>query len=179
MSSVLTPPVGPRDHTLGPADAPVTLVEYGDYECPHCARAAPIVESVRARLGDLLRFAYRDFPLTEIHPHAEDAAEMSEAAATKGQFWPMHDILFERQFALDDEHLVVYAAMLGLDPDWAATALKLHTFAPFVREDFASGVRSGVNGTPTFFINGVRYDGSWEEPKLLHALQSAAYAVRQ
>jgi protein-disulfide isomerase len=105
---------------------------------------------------------------------------MSEAAATKGQFWSMHDILFERQFALDDEHLVVYAGMVGLDPDWAATALESHTFAPFVREDFASGVRSGVNGTPTFFINdGVRYDGSWEEPELLHALQSAAYSVRQ
>ena len=179
MSPVLTPPVGPRDHTLGPPDAPVTLVEYGDYECPHCARAEPIVASVRARLGDLLRFAYRDFPLTEIHPHAEHAAEMSEAAATKGQFWPMHDILFARQFALEDEHLVVYAAMVGLDPTWAAAALESHAFAPFVREDFVSGVRSGVNGTPTFFINGVRHDRSWEEPELLHALQSAAYSVRR
>ena len=178
MTQMLTPPIGPGDHTLGPPDAPVTLVEYGDYECPYCGRAAPIVESVRERLGDKLLFAYRDFPLTQIHPHAEDAAEMSEAAGAQGRFWPMHHTLFQRQDALDPNHLVMYAALIGVDADWAASALQTHTFAPLVREDFLSGVRSGVNGTPTFFINGVRYDGSWEEPLLLEALQRAAGAAR-
>lgn len=178
MRQTLTPPIGPRDHTIGPPDAPVTLVEYGDYECPYCARAAPVVESVRERLGDQLLFAYRDFPLTQIHPHAEDAAEMSEAAGAHGRFWPMHATLFQRQHALDPSHLVMYAAMVGVDPGWAASALQTHTFGPLVREDFLSGVRSGVNGTPTFFINGVRYDGSWEEPLLLQALQRAVRDAR-
>jgi len=179
MSQMLTPPIGLRDHTLGPPNAPVTLVEYGDYECPHCGRAAPIVEAVRARLGDQLLFAYRDFPLTQIHPHAEDAAEMSEAAGARGRFWPMHATLFRHQHALGPSHLVRYAAMVGVEPGWAASALQAHTFAPLVREDFMSGVRSGVNGTPTFFINGERYDGSWEEPLLLLALQRAAGAAHR
>jgi protein-disulfide isomerase len=178
MRQTLTPPIGPRDHTLGPPDAPVTLVEYGDYECPHCGRAAPVVESVRERLGDQLLFAYRDFPLAQIHPHAEDAAEMSEAAGAQGRFWEMHATLFQHQHALDPNHLVRYAAMVGVDPGWAASALQTHTFEPLVREDFMSGVRSGVNGTPTFFINGERYDGSWEGPELLQALQRAVRGAR-
>ena len=178
MRHMLTPPIGPRDHTIGSPNAVVTLVEYGDYECPHCGRAAPVVDAVRERLGDQLLFAYRDFPLSQIHPHAEDAAEMSEAAGAQGRFWPMHDTLFQRQDALDARHLVMYAAMVGVDPGWAASALQARTFEPLVREDFVSGVRSGVNGTPTFFINGERYDGSWEEPLLLDALQRAIAEAR-
>jgi protein-disulfide isomerase len=179
MSAALSTPVGPRDHTRGPDDAPVTLVEYGDYECPHCARAYPIVESVRRRLGDSLRFAFRHFPLTQIHPHAADAAEMAEVAGSQSLFWPMHHTLFVHQAALGPEHLVAYAEQLGIDPRWAATVYLAHTYASRVREDFLSGVRSGVNGTPTFFINGARYDGSWDEPDLLDALEIAVYAARR
>ena len=179
MSAVLVPPVGPHDHTIGPADAPVTLVEYGDYECPHCGRAYPIVEAVRGRMGELLRFVYRHFPLTQIHPHAADAAEMAEVAGSDGRFWPMHHTLFVHQAELGPEHLVAHAASIGLDPQRAAAALLAHTFAARVREDFLSGVRSGVNGTPTFFINGLRYDGSWDAPALLDALEAAAETVRR
>jgi protein-disulfide isomerase len=170
--------VGPRDHAIGPDDAPVTLVEYGDYECPHCGRAHPIVESVRHQMGPLLRFVYRHFPLSEIHPNASNAAEMAEAAGSQGLFWPMHHMLFANQRALEPENLVDYAARIGLDPQWAASALLSHTFSARVREDFLSGVRSGVNGTPTFFVNGVRYDGSWEEPVLLEVLRRVAEVER-
>jgi protein-disulfide isomerase len=174
MSTYLTSPLGDRDHILGPADAPVTLVEYGDYECPYCGMAHPIVASILQRMGDSIRFAYRHFPLTQVHPHAQHAAEMAEAAGSRGEFWRMHDTLFQNQDALEDEDLISYAAQLGIHPDWAAHALATHTFANKVREDFMSGVRSGVNGTPTFFINGVRHDGPVDEPTLLEALQSAA-----
>lgn len=174
MSTRLTPPISDRDHVLGPADAPVTLVEYGDYECPYCGMAHPIVASILRQMGDSIRLVYRHFPLTRLHPHAEHAAEMAEAAGDRGKFWPMHNLLFQNQHALDDENLVAYAARLEAHPDWAAFALASHTFAERVREDFMSGVRSGVNGTPTFFINGIRHDGPWDEPTLLEALQSAA-----
>jgi protein-disulfide isomerase len=174
VSTSLTPSLGDRDHVLGPADAPVTLVEYGDFECPNCGIAYPIVASILQRIGDSIRFAYRHFPLTQLHPHAQHAAEMAEAAGSRGKFWAMHDMLFQNQDALEDEDLISYAVRLGVHPDWAAQALATHTFAPRVREDFMSGVRSGVNGTPTFFINGVRHDGPWDEPTLLEALQSAA-----
>ena len=174
MSTYLAPPLADRDHVLGPADAPASLVEYGDFECPYCGSAYPIVASILQRMGDSIRFAYRHFPLTQVHPHAQHAAEMAEAAGSGGKFWAMHDMLFQNQDALEDEDLISYAAQLGIHPDQAAHALATHTFAPRVREDFMSGVRSGVNGTPTFFINGVRHDGPWDEPTLLEALQSAA-----
>jgi protein-disulfide isomerase len=172
--ATLTLPVGERDHVQGPADAPVTLVEYGDYECPHCGRAYPIVKQVRARLGRRLRFVFRNFPLRESHPHAEHAAEAAEAAGAQGKFWEMHDRLFERQFALDDDYLVEYARELGLDGPRVGRELAAGTYAPRVREDFRSGVTSGVNGTPTFFINGVRHDGSWDVEPLVAALEAAA-----
>jgi protein-disulfide isomerase len=178
MSSYLTPPLSDRDHILGPDDGPVTLVEYGDYECPYCGMAHPIVASIIQRMGDTLRFAFRHFPLTQLHPHAEHAAEMAEAAGDRGKFWPMHNMLYQNQDALEDEDLISYAAALGIEPDWAASAIASHTFAPRVREDFMSGVRSGVNGTPTFFVNGVRHDGPWDEPTLYEALQAAAMARR-
>jgi len=168
------PPLGSRNHTVGPDEAPVTLVEYGDFECPHCGRAYPIVKSVQRSLGDELRFAYRHFPLVKVHPHAEHAAEIAEAAGQHSKFWPMHDLLFQNQTALEDEALIAYAETLDIDPVWAARALAQGLFGDKVREDFASGVRSGVNGTPTFFINGVRYDGSWDAASLLEALVVAA-----
>lgn len=167
----LTPPVSPRDHFQGSPRSLVTLVEYGDFECPHCGAAHPVVKQIQEAMGAKLRFVYRHFPLTRIHPHAQHAAEMSEAAAQHGKFWPMHDLLFERQDALDDRDLVAYAAALGIDPQWATAALADGRFQRRVRDDFASGVRSGVNGTPTFFINGERYDGSWET--LLDTLMEA------
>ena len=174
----LTLPVGPRDHVQGRADAPVTLVEYGDYECPHCGRAYPIIKEVQRRLGAKLRFVFRNFPLSEGHPHAEHAAEAAEGAATGGRFWEMHDTLYEHQQALDDRHLVGYAAALGLDTAKFETELRGHAHKARVREDFTSGVRSGVNGTPTFFINGVRFDDSWDPDTLTKALIDASTAQR-
>ena len=174
MTARLTPPVSARDHAQGPANAPVTLVEYGDYECPHCGRAYPMVKAIQLRMGNELRFVFRNFPLAKSHEHAEHAAEMAEAAGQHGKFWPMHDILFENQDALEDENLIAYAASLSIDPVWAATALAQGLFVERVREDFASGVRSGVNGTPTFFINGARYDGLVHPTAMLEALALAA-----
>jgi protein-disulfide isomerase len=173
MRPRLTPPVGARDHAQGRTDAPITLVEYGDFECSHCGRAYPIVKAMQRSLGDHLRFVFRHFPLAKSHPHAEHAAEIAEAAGHHGKFWPMHDLLFAHQHALEDEDLVAYAATLGIDPTWAAAALVQGLFVERVREDFASGVKSGVNGTPTFFINGVRYDGLLHPTSLLDALLGA------
>ncbi len=160
----LTPPVGPSDHARGPADAPVTLVEYGDYECPHCGAAHPVVQLAMRQLGRQLRFVYRHFPLAEIHPNAEPAAEAAEAAAAQGRFWEMHDALFEHQDALQAGEIVAVAMALDLDASRLAQELLTHTYLDAVREDFLGGVRSGVNGTPTFFINGERYDGDWRDP---------------
>lgn len=165
----LTLPVGPRDHARGPATAPVTLVEYGDYECPHCGRAYPIVKAVQERMGPRLRFVFRNFPLREAHPNAQRAAEAAEAAGAQGKFWEMHDRLFERQFALDEDYLIEYAGDLGLDVERFRRELAARTYEPRVREDFRSGVLSGVNGTPTFFVNGVRHDGAWDVDALVAA----------
>jgi protein-disulfide isomerase len=159
--SRLVPPVGARDHAQGSSRARVTLVEYGDFECPQCGAAYPLVKQIQQTFGARLRLVYRHFPLAKIHPHAEHAAEMSEAAAQHGKFWPMHDLLFENQDALADPDLIAHAGALGIDAQWAAAAIGDGRFQRRVRDDFSSGVRSGVNGTPTFFINGQRYDGSW------------------
>ena len=171
----LTPPVSELDHAAGPDDAPVTLVEYGDYECPYCGMAYPIVKAVQRELGSQLRFVFRNFPLAEIHPHARHAAQAAEAAAAQGKFWEMHDLLFEHQHALEDEDLIGYAKSLGLDAEQLARELEAGTYAKRVRDDFRSGVRSGVNGTPTFFLNGERYEGSWaDEEGFIRALRDAA-----
>lgn len=167
----LTVPVGASDHVQGPDGAPVTLVEYGDYECPHCGRAYPIVKRVQAKMGDKLRFVFRNFPLTQAHPHALHAAEAAEIAATQGKFWEMHDMLFENQNALDDESLIAYAAKIGLDVEKFREDLQNDTFEERVRENFMGGAESGVNGTPTFFVNGVRFNQPWDEETLLKALQ--------
>jgi protein-disulfide isomerase len=169
----LTPAFGERahEHMTGPNSAPLTLVEYGDFECPYCGMAYPIVKSIQQRLGERLRFAFRHFPLKEPHPHAEHAAEAAEAAGEQGQFWAMHDMLYEHQDALDDASLAGYAAAVGADGQVVADAIDEATYVKRVRDDFRSGVRSGVNGTPTFFINGERYDGAWDnEAAFLGAL---------
>jgi protein-disulfide isomerase len=173
--TTLTMPVSEdRDHIQGPADAPVTLVEYGDYECPYCGAAYPIVKEVQSRMSDRLRFVFRNFPITTSHPHAEQAAEAAEAAAAQGRFWEMHDHLYENQRRLEDSDLRAYAETVGLDVEQFDNELTEHVHAPRVREDFMSGVRSGVNGTPTFFINGRRHDDSYDLDTLLAALAQAA-----
>lgn len=175
----LHPAVTEKDHSLGPADAPVTLVEYGDYQCPHCFRAHPIITAVLKQVGPRVRFVFRNFPLTEIHPEALHAAEAAESVASRAgaaAFWKMHDAIYEHQQdsedALDDAHLVRYAKSAGADPAGVQEDLDEGTFEERVRGDFMSGVRSGVNGTPTFFVQGERFDGDWTNPEvLLRALQ--------
>jgi len=173
----LTPPVGPQDKAQGPATAPVTLVEYGDYECPGCGMAYGLIKVVRDEMGDTLRFVFRNFPLTELHPHAEHAAEIAEEAAVAGRFWPMHDLLFENQDLLDDESLLVYGEQLSLDRRRLLDALG-GSHSSCIREDFLSGVRSGVNGTPALFVNGQRYDGLLDLESLLAVLQREALVGR-
>ena len=171
----LTPAVSERDHSTGDPHASVTLVEYGDYECPHCGHAYPIVKSIQHRLGKKLRFVFRHFPLAEAHPHARHAAEAAEAAAAQGKFWQMHDAIYENQMQLEDEDLVATARRLKLDAGAVARALENGTYTSRVREDFRSGIRSGVNGTPTFFIKGERYDGAWpDEDSFVRVLEAAA-----
>ncbi|HMI49423.1 MAG TPA: DsbA family protein [Gemmatimonadaceae bacterium] len=173
--SQLKPPVTAKDHAAGPDDAPVTLVEYGDYECPYCGMAHPIVQRAQQQLGSDLRFVFRHFPLAEAHPHARLAAQAAEAAGAQGKFWEMHDALFEHQDALGGEDILSYAQSIGLDIAKFARDLEAPTYAKKVRDDFRSGVRSGVNGTPTFFVNGIRYDGSWaNEAAFIGTLREAA-----
>ena len=169
----LVVPAREQDHRMGAENAPVTLVEYGDFECPHCKRAHPVVKEVRRRAGARLRFVFRHFPLSQAHPHAQHAAEAAESAGAQGKFWDMHDRLFERQFALEDADLIAYAGELGLDRARVARELAGHTYEEWVQEDFRSGVRSGVNGTPTFYINGSRHDSSWDADTLTAAIEAA------
>lgn len=172
MSSaqISTKPVAGHDHIQGPIDAPFALVEYGDYQCPYCGQAYPIVKAVQARLGKKLCFAFRNFPLATMHEHAEHAAEAAEAAGAQGHFWEMHDILFENQNALEDEDLAAYAAEIGLDAKRLIGEVLSGAHATRVKEDFRSGARNGVNGTPTFFVNGVRYDGAPSAEDIIAAL---------
>ena len=163
-----------RDHIRGPKTAPVTLVEYGDYECPFCGQVYHVLKDLRQRAGNLARFVFRNFPLTTIHPHAERAAEAAEAAGAQGKFWEMHDLLFENQQSLKDEDLLKYRVSAGLDNSRFVADMREGRYVNRVREDFLSGARSGVNGTPTFFINGARHDGSWEIGPLLAAIEDAA-----
>lgn len=161
-----------RDHIQGSADAPVTLMEYGDYQCPFCGAAYPIVKQIQQRFGENLRFVFRNFPLAQIHPYAEVAAEAAEAAGAQNKFWEMHDYLYEHQDALALPQLIAGAALLRLDVERFTDDLRQHAYAERVREDFLSGVRAGVNGTPTFFINGVRHDGSWDFGTLSEAINA-------
>jgi protein-disulfide isomerase len=173
----LTVPLSGRDHVLGTPAAAVTLLEYGDYECPFCAAAHPAVTHMLKLVPDDVLFAYRHFPLTQIHPHAQQAAEAAEAAGAQGRFWEMHDVLFAHQDRLTVRDLVGYASALGLDLDRFASELERGTHTARVREDFLSGVRSGVNGTPTFFVNGIRHNGGYDPESLLDAIGSALSAA--
>jgi protein-disulfide isomerase len=161
-----------RDHIQGPDTAPITLVEYGDYECPYCGQAYPIIKQIQGYFQDNLRFVFRNFPLTQVHPHAQKAAEAAEAADTQNKFWNMHDYLYEHQQALDDRHLEKYAKIIGLNLERFNDDMKTHIHASRIREDFLSGIQSGVNGTPSFYINEIRYDGSWDFDTLIRILTS-------
>lgn len=163
-------PLAGHDHIQGPVDAPCALVEYGDYQCPYCGVAHPMVKAVQARLANKLCFAFRNFPLTTMHEHAEHAAEAAEAAGAQGRFWEMHDALFENQNALEDEDLAGYAAEIGIDAKRLIGEVQSGAYTKRVREDFRGGARNGVNGTPTFFVNGVRYDGEPTAEALTAAL---------
>lgn len=170
-------PVTEADHRHGPSDAPVSLIQYGDYECPYCGRAYPIIESIREELGNQLQFVFRNFPVTSVHPHAQHAAEAAEAAGAQSEeaFWAMHDTLYEHQDSLADDDLRQYARDLDLDMErFEKEVFENHDYVDRIQEDFMTGVRSGVNGTPTFFINGVRHDRSWDRETLLTALEEAA-----
>lgn len=168
----LTPPVSQEDHTQGPANAPVTVVEYGDYECPYCGEVVPWIQDLQKQMGDRLRFAFRNFPLPQ-HPYAEVAAEAAEAAAAQGKFWQMHDLLYSHQRALDPQHLVQYARQIGLNEDTFVKHLEDHAEVPRIQRDVDSGEQSGVQGTPTFFINGVQYQGPLTQQGVMQAIEQA------
>jgi protein-disulfide isomerase len=165
--------VNERDHVRGPARARVTLVEYGDFQCPFCGAAYWVLRDIEERFRRDLRFVYRHFPLTEIHPLALIAAEASEAAGAQGRFWEMHDVLFENQPNFLFENLVAYATELELDVNAFVADLEIHRHVPKIREDFMGGVRSGVNGTPCLFINGERFNGPADEALLARAIDEA------
>ena len=171
-----TVPVEGRDHIQGSIHAPITLLEYGDFECPHCAATYPILKAIQQQLGDNLCFAYRNFPLANVHPHAEQAAQAAEAAAAQDSYWEMHDLLFENQDALDIASLQRYAQALRLNTKSFIDELLAGIYSPRVREDFVYGIRGGVNGTPTLFINGSRYDGVPNVEDLLTVMASAVRA---
>jgi protein-disulfide isomerase len=155
-------PVGPDDHIQGPDDAAVTLVEYGDYECPYCGQAFPIVQELQRVFTSSLRLVFRNLPLSNVHPHAEGAAEAAEAVALQGRFWPMHDLLFQHQRDLRAESLLRYAEQAGADANQVAEVLARGGTRDRVENDLEGALRSGANGTPTFFVNGYRYDESWD-----------------
>ena len=169
----LATPVSPQDHAQGPATAPVTLVEYGDFQCPTCGEAYPIVKQLQKELGDTLRFVFRNYPLDQ-HPFAEPAAEAAEFAASEDKFWPMHDALYEHQRQLSEDLFPQLARQLSLDPEALTRALDDETFRGRVEQDIQSGDSSGVPGTPTFFINGRQHTGSFAYDDLLQAIRSAS-----
>ena len=174
--AVLKVPVTSADHIQGDEHAEITLVEYGDYECPHCGRAYPIVKRVQKHFGKRLRFVFRNFPLGEMHPHAEDAAEAAEFAAAHGKFWEMHDAIFKNQERLDDDLLLELAGSLKLSVPALKKSLESGEYTPKVKADFSGGVRNGVNGTPTFFINGQRHDAPFDYEDLVAGINAVVKA---
>jgi protein-disulfide isomerase len=163
-------PVGTRDHIEGLLTAPIILVEYGDYQCPYCAQAVEIVRELQYELGDRLCYVFRHFPLTELHPHAIRAAEAAEAAAVQHKFWEMHYQLFQHQSALSDTNLWHYARNLGLNVDRFESDLNKEQHLRHIQEDMRTGEESGVDSTPTFFINGVHHFADWDTGTLLNAM---------
>ena len=171
--AALKMPITAEDHIQGLESADVTLVEYGDYQCPHCGHAYPVVHQVQKQFGKRLRFVFRNFPLSEMHPQAEAAAEVAEFAGAQGKFWEMHDKLYENQERLGEALFLDLGERLKLSTTALRQALEQRTFEARVRADFKGGARSGVNGTPTFFINGHRHDGSFDFEALVSAIHQA------
>jgi protein-disulfide isomerase len=174
LADLLTPPLGPDDHVDGPSDAPLELVMYGDFQCPYCSAAQGILRRVRDRLEGRLRFAFRQYPITDVHPDAERAAEASEAAAAQGAFWPMHDALYALGGRLARDDVVTAAARIGLDAQRVRAEVEKRVWAARVARDMASGDASGVQGTPTFFVNGERHRGAFDAQSLIAALEGRA-----
>src|SRR4051812_34054946 len=174
MADRAIPPLGPDDHVAGPADAPLELVMYGDFQCPYCAAAQSIIARVRDRLDGRLRFAFRPFPLRDKHPDAQNAAEVSEAAAAQGAFWEMHDHLYASRGRLSERDLVAHAATLGLDAGRVAAELERHDHAARVQHDVDAGTAVGVTGTPAFFVNGRLHGASSDAGSLVEALEAPA-----
>jgi formate-nitrite transporter family protein len=172
--SQLTPPISAEDHIDGPDRAELELVMYGDFQCPYCTAAFPIVHRIRDQLVGRLIFAFRHFPLRRIHPDAEGAAQAAEAAAAQGAFWQMHDRMYESRGALGREDLIHYATELGLDADRFTTELDSGIHAPRVQRDVDSGLASGVTGTPAFFVGGRQHPGSFDAQSLTAALEATA-----
>jgi protein-disulfide isomerase len=171
VPDALTPPLRPEDHVDGPDDAPLELVMYGDFQCPFCTAAQPILRRVRDRLDGRLRFAFRQFPLRELHPDAERAAQASEAAAAQDAFWAMHDALYGLRGRLGADNIVAAAERIGLDAERIRGELEAGTHAAAVQADVESGQAGGVAGTPTFFVNGVRHSGAFDAQSLIAALE--------
>jgi protein-disulfide isomerase len=169
----LTLPVAPTDHTLGADHAPVTVVEYGDFECPNCKQAAPAVKLLLERFDQKVRFAYRHFPLVDVHPHAMAAAQAAECAGAQGKFWEMHDLLFAHQDHLKPKQLHGYAEQLGLDLASFTAEMDDEVYLQRVREHIQSGLQSGVRGTPGFFVNGTIHDVSFGIRSLFDAVEAA------
>jgi protein-disulfide isomerase len=167
-------PIQPFDHVLGQSSARVALIEYGDFECPACAQAHTAVKIILNRFGDQVRFAFRHFPLTEVHPHAELAAEAAEAAGAQGKFWQMHDLLFTHPLHLKPNNLRQYAADLELDLERYDYEMKDHVYLQRVQEHLASGRQAGVRSTPGFFVNGRAVDVSFGLQHLEQAIEQAA-----
>lgn len=186
MSAMTTPlqvtnarlriPVTETDHARGPADAAVTIVEYGDYQCRFCGAAYANLAEVLRQRGDTVRLVYRHFPIANVHPYAESAAEAAEAAGRRERFWDMHDWLYQHQDQLDPVHLSLGVEQLGLPLDEVDAEVERHAHADRVRRDFVGGIRSGVLGTPTLFINETRHEGGYDVADLLAAVDAAATA---
>ena len=177
----LTLPVSEsRDHIQGPVNAPITLVEYGDYQCPYCGQAYMIIKEIQERLGSKLCFVFRNFPLTKVRPHAYKAAIAAETAAAQGKFWDMYDYLFKHGQVVTDDNLRQSAAKLGLNVARFDREFLARMYSSHVDEDIQSGKSSGVKSTPTFFINGDRYNNSWDMDTLLSALdEESVFSWRQ
>ena len=175
--STLKVPVSERDHIRGDVDARATLVEYGDYQCPYCAAAHPVVSQVLAAFGPRLRFVFRHFPLTQVHPHAQAAAETAEFAGANGAFWQMHDLLYANQPRLGLPLLIALTRSLKLPVQSLEEALLSHSHASKIQSDFIGGVRSGVNGTPAFFVGDRRHDGPHDYASLVMAINARFFAT--
>jgi protein-disulfide isomerase len=172
-------PVTDTDHIQGHADAAVTLVEYGDYQCPYCGAAYPIVQELQRHFGDDLRFVFRNFPLAEMHPHAVGAAMTAEFGAANGRFWEIHDALYENQPQLGPALYDAIVSELGLEPKQLHKAFEAQEYLARIRTDVDGGVRSGVNGTPSFFVNGARYDGVPDLDTMTEALTAAIHSAKR